>query len=72
MATVLLFITILAWVGFVCAFALAAFRIYGGMTYTPLEEALDRVKGRIVTFPIGRPLVIIIVCGAWLIASWGK
>lgn len=70
MATLSLFVTIIAWVSLVGALLVTGLRIYGATQYTALHKALDDFKGISRSFPLGKPLLIAIVCAAWLIASY--
>lgn len=62
------FVDILAWVSFTLSFLLICTRLWAKANYSKLEEALDRFQGRIVTFPVAKPIFVMIVSVAWLLA----
>ena len=62
------FIDISAWVSFSLSFILICGRLWAKTNYSKLEETLDLRRGKIVTFPITKPLFIFIISICWLLA----
>jgi len=71
MDVMVLFVTILAWIFALSNVFLIVLKIIRAMNYTELDKLTDDVlKGRHLIFPIGRNLVILSICVAWLLARW--
>ncbi len=63
------FVTLLAWVFGIGATILVIGRVYWAATYSELDRRLDLMQGVRVTWPIMKPLVVAIVCWAWILTN---
>lgn len=70
MATLISFITVLAWFMLIFSGLTFSLRILGSMQYTELHQSLDAIKGVKRTFPIVGPGLLFLVSLSWIIASW--
>lgn len=64
------FITILACVFGTLSFIFMSLRIIGYLTYTELDETLDKLKGFKREFPIVYPGIVFIICFCWIITKF--
>ena len=69
MDTLILFITIIAWVIGVGTTLFTILRIIAYNSYTDLDRALDGIKGVKASFPVTGLLITATVCWAWIIAQ---
>lgn len=63
------FVNTIALVFGVGSTALLILRIYLRVTYSEFDQAIDAIKGKVVTFPVLVPAVTATVCWAWLITA---
>ena len=71
MQRLLKFLNIIAWIFGVFSFIAAAVCIYLNSIYQgSIDELIDRSKGQIRTYPVGKWLFIFILCLAFIIANW--
>lgn len=68
METLIKFVTVLAWIFGALSLGLIVLRVIGAISYSKLDAALDRMQGRVVTFPLMKPGILFIVCVAWLLS----
>lgn len=62
------FFHIIAWVLGVGASLLLVIRLFFALTYSETERILDKMNGKVVTFPVKWPAIVALVCWAYIIA----
>ena len=60
------FITTLAWIFGIGSTVLIVLRIICAACYSDLEKLQDQLRGIKKTYPIGKPLMVAIVCWGWI------
>lgn len=66
---ILKFVTILAWIFGCTSTAFVLLRVIGYFTYTELDKLKDAMNGQVAKFPIIKPLILAIVCWAWIAST---
>jgi hypothetical protein len=64
------FITILAWIFGTFFTIFTILRIIASCRYTDTQRIIDAANGRIITFPIGWPVAISVICWSWIMATY--
>ena len=71
MDKLILFLTIIAWVIGILSTLYSGFLIFWGINYPgSLEETFDKMKGYSKVFRPIKPLIIALICWAFIITFW--
>jgi hypothetical protein len=62
------FLTIIAWVFGVLSSLLLLLKVLTAAMYSEQERRLDACRGRKRVFPIMKPLVLAVICWAWILS----
>jgi hypothetical protein len=71
MDKLILFLTIIAWVIGILSTLYGGLLLFWGLNYPgSLEETFDKMKGYTKTFNPKRPLLVALICWAFIITFW--